>query len=114
MGPVTPDQAGLKMVTRATMKPPIAPTPSNGATAAGLPDLKKRLQVQVAVIWAVQNQYLDDVPVDRVKECQTKLTDFLTSRKAGLMARMAKEKMMSDPLVADLKAMVAEFKTTFK
>ena len=34
------------------------------------------VEVQVAVIWAVQNGYMDDVPVDRVKEFQTKLTEF--------------------------------------
>ena len=33
------------------------------------------VEVQVAVLWAVQNGYLDEVPVERVKEFQTKLTD---------------------------------------
>src|SRR3989475_2031183 len=28
------------------------------------------VEVQVAVMWTVQNGYLDDVPVERVKECQ--------------------------------------------
>src|SRR5882672_4654986 len=39
------------------------------------------VEVQVAVIWAVQNGYLDQVPIERVKEFQTKLTEFLTTRK---------------------------------
>ena len=30
------------------------------------------------MIWAVQNGYVDDVPVERVKEFQAKLTEFLT------------------------------------
>ena len=33
------------------------------------------VEIQVAVIWAVQNGYVDDVPVERVKEFQTKLMD---------------------------------------
>ena len=47
------------------------------------------VEVQVAVIWAVQNGYMDDVPVERVKEFQAKLTDFLTTRKAELLAKIA-------------------------
>ena len=57
---------------------------------------------------------MDDVAVDRVKDFQTKLTDYLTSRKTELLARIAKEKAMSDALVADLKAAVTEFKQTYK
>src|SRR5215471_17865206 len=41
------------------------------------------VEVQVAVIWAVQNGYVDDVPVNRIKEFQAKLMDFLTTRKAA-------------------------------
>src|SRR5258705_3527086 len=39
------------------------------------------VEVQAAVLWAVQNGILDDVPVDRIKEFQDKLSDYLTSRK---------------------------------
>ena len=72
------------------------------------------VEVQAAVLWAVQNSFMDDVPVDRIKDFQNKLTDFLTSRKTELMGRIAKEKALSDPLTADLKAAVTEFKQTYK
>src|SRR4249920_1480452 len=39
------------------------------------------VEVQVAVIWAVQNGFVDDVPVERVKEFQAGLTEFLTTQK---------------------------------
>src|SRR5438045_6614686 len=39
------------------------------------------VEVQVAVLWAVQNGYVDAVPVERVKEFQNKLAECLTSRK---------------------------------
>ncbi len=39
-------------------------------------------EVQIGVIWAVQNGYVDDVPVERIKEFQAAWTDFLTTRKA--------------------------------
>src|SRR5947199_111185 len=56
------------------------------------------VEVQVAVIWAGQNGYVDQVPVERVKEFQAKFTEFLTTRKASLLARVEKEKTLSDTL----------------
>ena len=38
------------------------------------------VEVQVAVLWAVQNGYVDDVPVERIKEFQAGSTEFLTTR----------------------------------
>jgi len=52
--------------------------------------------------------------VDKIKDFQAKLTDFLTTRKAELLKKIAKEKALSDALTADLKAAVAEFKQTYK
>lgn len=72
------------------------------------------VEVQVAVLWTVQNGLMDDVAVDRVKDFQAKLTEHLTSRKSELMGRIAREKALSDALTADLKAAVTEFKQTYK
>ncbi len=71
------------------------------------------VEVQVAVLWVVQNGYVDEVPVERVKEFQVKLADFLTSRKIELLAKIGKEKVLSDALTADLKAAAEEFKPSF-
>jgi F-type H+/Na+-transporting ATPase subunit alpha len=70
--------------------------------------------VQVAVIWAVQNGYVDHVPVDRVKEFQNQLADFLATRKADLLARIWTEKALSDALVAELKSATDEFNQTWE
>ncbi len=72
------------------------------------------VDVQVAVIWATQNGYLDQVAVERVKEFQTKFTEFLTTRKAALLAKIDKEKALSDALTAELKTVADEFKQTWK
>jgi len=72
------------------------------------------VEVQVAVIWAVQNGYVDDVPVDRVKEFQALLTDFLSTRKPELLRKIAQEKAISDPLKGELKAATDQFKQTWK
>src|SRR5437016_5682891 len=72
------------------------------------------VEVQAAVLWTVQNGFMDEVPVDRIKDFQGKLGDYLTSRKSELMTRIAKEKALSDALTAELKAAVTEFKQTYK
>src|SRR5213596_4361625 len=72
------------------------------------------VEVQVALLWIVQNGYVDEIRVDRIKDYQTRLTEYLTSSKADLLARVEKEKTLSDPLTAELKAAVAEFKQTYK
>ncbi len=71
------------------------------------------VEIQVAVLWVVQNGYADEVPVERVKEFQNKLTDFLTSRKPELLAKIGKERVLSDGLIAELKAAAVEFKQGF-
>src|SRR5512136_2524045 len=72
------------------------------------------VEIQAAVIWAVQNGYVDDVPVDRVKDFQAKLTEFLTTRKTELLRKIAREKALSEALTAELKAAVDQFKQTWK
>src|SRR5512137_2606345 len=46
------------------------------------------VEIQVAVLWTVQNGFMDDVPVDSIKDFQGKLTDYLTSRKADLLTKI--------------------------
>jgi len=72
------------------------------------------VEIEVAVIWAVQNGYLDDVPVERVKEFQAKLTEFLETRKPELLRRVALEKVLSEGLTTELRAATDQFKETWK
>ena len=62
------------------------------------------VEVQAAVLWSAQNGFFDDVAVERIKDCQAKLTDYLTTRKSALMAKVAKEKTLSESLTVPLKA----------
>jgi F-type H+-transporting ATPase subunit alpha len=72
------------------------------------------VEVQVVVLWAGQNGFVDDVPVAKTKDFQHKLTDFMTTRKMELMTRIAKDKELKETTVNDLKAAVTEFKQTYK
>jgi F-type H+/Na+-transporting ATPase subunit alpha len=68
------------------------------------------VEVQVFLIWSVQNGYFDGVPIDRVKEYQTKLTEFLTTRKDGLLRQIGHEKQLSPALTDELKTVAQQFK----
>src|ERR1700739_450488 len=72
------------------------------------------VEVQVATIWAVQNGYVDDVPVERVKEFQLTLTEYLSTRKPELLGRITKEKALSATLAAEVKAAIDQFKETWR
>jgi len=65
------------------------------------------------VLWTVQNNFLDDVAVDKVKDFQAKLIDFVTTRKTELLAKIRNEKAISDAITAELKAAVTEFKQSY-
>jgi F-type H+/Na+-transporting ATPase subunit alpha len=65
--------------------------------------------VQVAMLWTVQNGYMDKVPIDRIKDYQTRLTEFLTTSKAAVLERVRREQTLSDDLSGQLKAAVEQF-----
>ncbi len=72
------------------------------------------VEVQAAVLWSMQNNFLDDVAVEKVKDFQNKLTDFLTSRKSALLDKIRTEKAISEALAGELKAALGEFKQTYR
>jgi F-type H+-transporting ATPase subunit alpha len=72
------------------------------------------VEIQVAVLWAVQNGYFDDVAVERVKEHQTDWTEFLTTRKAELLQTIAEEKALTPASIELLKAAADQFAVTRK
>jgi F-type H+-transporting ATPase subunit alpha len=72
------------------------------------------VEEQVAVMWAMQNGYLDAVPVDRVKEYQLKVQDWLQTRKQALLRTIRDKKEIDKDLEGQLKAGFDEFKTTWR
>jgi len=72
------------------------------------------VEVQVSVIWAIQNGYMDAVTVDRIKQFQAKWTDFLTTRKADLLKKIAHEKALTPALTEELKAAADTFQKTWQ
>lgn len=72
------------------------------------------VEVQSVILWTVQNGFMDDVPVERLKDFQAKLTDFVTTRKANIISTISKERALSDATIAELKGAVTEFKQTYR
>jgi F-type H+-transporting ATPase subunit alpha len=72
------------------------------------------VEEQGAVMWAMQNGYLDAVPVERVKEYQLKLQDWLQTRKEALLRAIRGKKELDKDLESQLKTALDEFKTTWR
>src|SRR5216110_1656088 len=68
------------------------------------------VEVQVALLWIVQNGYVDDVPVNRIKDFQARFTEFLTTSKADLLAQIGRKKALDDALTGELKGAAGQFK----
>jgi F-type H+-transporting ATPase subunit alpha len=72
------------------------------------------IEQQVAVLWAMQNGYFDEVPVDRVKEYQTKLNEFMVTRKEAVLKSIRDKKQIDKDVEALLRAASDEFKSTWR
>ena len=67
------------------------------------------VDIQVALLWAVQNGYMDAIRLDRIKEYQRRLTEFLSTSKAALLARIARQQALNEAVTADLKRAADSF-----
>ena len=72
------------------------------------------VEEQVVVLWAMQNGYLDPVPVERVKEFQKKLQEYLQTRKESVLAAIRTKKAIDKDLEAELATALNDFKTTWQ
>tara|TARA_Y100000994_G_scaffold239381_1_gene232947 strand:- start:625 stop:2148 length:1524 start_codon:yes stop_codon:yes gene_type:complete len=66
--------------------------------------------MQVAILWAVQNGYFDNVDVDAMKQTQNDITTFLADSKGDLVKQIDTEGAVTDSVEAGLKEAFEEFK----
>ncbi|MDG2122664.1 MAG: F0F1 ATP synthase subunit alpha, partial [Verrucomicrobiales bacterium] len=74
----------------------------------------KALEIMVVTLWAMQNGKFDDIAVDKIKECQGKLEEFLQNRKASLLDDIREKKALDDSIVEQLGSALDEFLKTFE
>ena len=55
----------------------------------------------------------DDVPVDKVKDFQAKMEEFLTTRKEAVMAKIREQQALSDEIGDELKSAIEDVKSTY-
>ncbi|WP_018970038.1 F0F1 ATP synthase subunit alpha [Rubritalea marina] len=72
------------------------------------------MQLQVAVLFAMQNGYFDDVDVERMGECQAALEEFLNTRKADVLQLIADDKAITDAVKSGLTQAIEDFKGSWK
>jgi F-type H+-transporting ATPase subunit alpha len=70
------------------------------------------VDLQVVSIFAVTNAKLDDIPVSDVRRFEADLHEFMRSRHAGILTRLASEKL-TDDLKAALSAAIDDFRAGF-
>ncbi len=71
------------------------------------------VELQAVILWAVQNDFFDKIPVDKIKDFQTKLSDFLTTRQEAILAQLREKGAFDDDITKKLKAVVGEFAETY-
>jgi len=71
------------------------------------------VEVQSALIWAVQNGYFDAIDVAQIVTATSSLREFLETRGAKIMDTIRSEKAISDESEAALKSSLEEWNTGF-
>jgi F-type H+-transporting ATPase subunit alpha len=73
----------------------------------------KSLSVMVISLYAMQKGNFDDVPVNRIRECQAALEEYLANRKADLLVKLGNDKTL-DGNEDEIKGAIADFKSSWK
>jgi len=68
------------------------------------------VQEQVVDLWMAGNGYLDDVPVEEVKEFESQYLDYMRTAQPGLLETIAKEQALSDEVIEQLRSAADSFK----
>ncbi len=70
------------------------------------------VEIQVAVMFAVQNNFTDDIPVEKIKDFQNQLTDYLQIRCQQTLSKLREKFDLTDEISDELKKAIQEFKET--
>jgi len=69
---------------------------------------------QIVIIWATTKGYLDDIPLEKIAQFETKFLDFISARRGKILDTLAKEKLLPQSLEKELGEAIEEFKKGFK
>lgn len=72
------------------------------------------VEMEVISLFAMQKGYFDDVPVDKVRDCQLKLLGFVRDRRTDLQGEILQKLAIDKELDEKLHAAIKEFKSFYK
>src|SRR6059036_1870607 len=68
---------------------------------------------QITIIFAGTNGYIDDLPIDQVRDFEADLYDYVDTSNPGLLRSIMEKKILDDNLKAEMTKMLKECKETF-
>ncbi len=71
------------------------------------------MELQVGLIWAVQNNYFDDINVEKVDEAKKALRSYFETSGSAVMSKIAAEQKMTDEVKEMLHSAVKGWKKTW-
>jgi len=71
------------------------------------------IELQVAVLWAMQKNYFDPIDVKKIVEAANKLKTFFTTRKDALLVKIRTRAALDAEIEAELKTACDEWKATY-
>jgi F-type H+-transporting ATPase subunit alpha len=71
------------------------------------------IELQVAVLWAMQKNYFDPIDVKKIVDAANKLKTFFTTRKDALLAKIRTRAALDAEIEAELKTACDEWKATY-
>ncbi len=72
------------------------------------------VEMQAAILWTVQNGFFDKIEVPKVKDFQTKLTEFLNTQHDAILKAIRDKGAIDDASAANLKKVIGSFTETYQ
>ncbi|MGH9658186.1 MAG: F0F1 ATP synthase subunit alpha [Bryobacteraceae bacterium] len=71
------------------------------------------VEKQILIIYAATNGFLDDLPIEQLRDFESELQRFVENAHAGLLAKIREQKTLDDALKSQLNAAIKEAKQRF-
>jgi F-type H+-transporting ATPase subunit alpha len=72
------------------------------------------VEIEVVILFAMQKGYFDDVPVDKIKDCEAKLREYFETRKEDILQLILEKLAIDKELDEKLHAALKDFKLFYK
>ena len=74
----------------------------------------KRTEVQITILWAMQNEFFDDIDVKDITDASSSLEEYLVTAKQSLLDEIQVSGKLTEEIEAKLSTTLTEWKKTFK